>query len=281
MNELPIYRLGNHQSLPTRPTDRDPRGILWLWELPNDGARYIIGCDPTVGIPGWTRHTRSGSDHKTDNAAIEVIRVGSHGRPDVQVAEYAAPVAPIELAPILNHIGRLFKGDNEEGEAHVIIEIYPGPGLMLQQELMTKYQYTNLYQHRYLNVMGAPTKNNLTYGWTANRQTVDILWTVGLHAVNNDKVAVKSPWLIDEMANCVRGQRGDGTITLQAAFGNHDDRIRAFLLALWAARDWSGVFSDEIGSVEQVNAPNAQATDMSAADMYNDWNARFSDLLDE
>lgn len=281
MTDLPIYRLGSHQSLPTKVTDKDPRGILWLYELPEERSKYVIGCDPTVGIPNWSRFARAGYDHKTDNAAIEVIRIGTHGKPDVQVAEFAAPIPPIELAPILNHIGRLFHGDNEEGEGHVIIEIYPGPGLMLQQELMTRYDYSNLYQPRYMNVRGAVVQRNQTYGWTASRQSVDDLWVMGLHAINNEKVTIRSSHLVDEMANCVRDTRNDGSIKLQAAFGNHDDRIRAFMLALWGGRDWSSIFGDETGPVIDTSAPDWQCSGISLKTMMSEADERFSDLLDD
>ena len=275
---LPTYKIGSHISQPTRPCDRDPRGILWLWEEPHPAATYVTACDPTVGIPNWNRSMRSGSDHKTDNAAIEVIRIGAAGKPDVQVAEFAAPIPPIELAPILNHIGRLFCGSNEEGEGHIIIEVYPGPGLLLQHELMSKYGYGNIYQPRYLNTRNAQVPRTQPYGWTATKQSVTDLWVMGLHHINNHRALVRSEWLIDEMANCVRDE---GTMQLKAAYGNHDDRVRAFLLALWAGRDWAGMWTEDTGPVEDSTAPDWQRSGISLSEMMSQASERFSDLLDD
>ena len=75
--------------------DGDPRGILWAYEEPKLNADYVVGVDPTLGLSSWTRYSRTRDDVDTDNGAIEVIRVG---KPDVQVAEYAAPINALDLA---------------------------------------------------------------------------------------------------------------------------------------------------------------------------------------
>src|SRR5438105_4562479 len=114
----PTYQVGNFDIAQTEITDRDPRGAIWMWEPYRNGHTYVVGVDPTVGITGWHRSLRTRDDHATDNGAIQVIRCGN---PDVQVAEYAAPVDAIELAPVVNLLGRLYGQGQEDGQALVII----------------------------------------------------------------------------------------------------------------------------------------------------------------
>src|SRR5215469_12921889 len=53
---------------------QDPRGLLLMWHEPKNDAEYVIGCDPTMGITGWTRSGRKDGDEKTDNCAIEIFQ---------------------------------------------------------------------------------------------------------------------------------------------------------------------------------------------------------------
>src|SRR5581483_3290707 len=112
------FRIGGRQIIERiddgSDIDGDPRGVVFLYEPPNPRSRYILGCDPTQGRTGWSRYNRSEDDAKIDNGAIEVIRIG-RGEPDTpgfipdtQVAEFAAPVDPYDLAGVVNVLGRLY-----------------------------------------------------------------------------------------------------------------------------------------------------------------------------
>src|ERR1041385_4808833 len=73
------YHVSGNSVTPTSESEEsifhDPRGILFIWEEPKQHAKYIMGCDPTVGITGWGRSSRIPSDRRTDNGAIEIFRV--------------------------------------------------------------------------------------------------------------------------------------------------------------------------------------------------------------
>jgi hypothetical protein len=45
---------------------QDPRGVAWMWEPPRKNAAYVMGIDPTVGITGWSRHSRVANDSEID-----------------------------------------------------------------------------------------------------------------------------------------------------------------------------------------------------------------------
>ncbi len=100
---------------------RDPRGLFMVWEPPKQRETYILGIDPAGGIQGWDRKLRTSSDGSTDNSVIEVLRVGHRGDPDVQVAEFAAPVNPLDLCTYANAIGRAYAGRDETGMAQILL----------------------------------------------------------------------------------------------------------------------------------------------------------------
>ena len=153
--------------------DGDPRGLLWLYEQPQPNADYCLGVDPTLGLSSWTRYSRTRDDVDTDNGAIEVIRIGKPPTPDVQVAEYAAPINALDLAEAVNAIGRLYKGRSEEGAALAIVETN-GPGITTVEELHRRFDYPSLWRWAHLGEM--KVKRTTTFGWQASRENNKVLF---------------------------------------------------------------------------------------------------------
>lgn len=233
----------------------DVRGLLLTWELPRRDATYVIGADPTVGITGWTPSTATTDDRATDNGAIEVVRVGrtrpqqytdAQGKlqtryvrePDVQVAEYAAPIDAISFAAVLNAVGKLYRGDSEDDGCLIVHEGYPGPGLAVTPELLSRYGYTNLFIPRYLNT---PTqKRTIEYGWTTSHQSKQLLWMKTNRHMKLDGLRINSPYLLDELVD----DSTERFMGLRRAHNyvsgpRHDDRSMAIRLALWGAHEWT------------------------------------------
>ena len=259
------------------PLDHDPRGIIYLYEPPSTRHEYVIAVDPTTGLPGWHRALRTRDDVKTDNAAIEVLRCGN---PCVQVAEYAAPIDPEELATYVNALGRIYSGSNEDGMAHCIIEVHPGLGLLTQRQLISHYGYTNMFVWRYEDSLLPKASTKL--GWYSTRDSRKMLWIRGSRHIQQGRAKVHSQHLVEEMADCTPDNflAATGRAT---GYGVHDDRVVAFLLGLWAANEWSMSLEPvEPQGVEDGNAKKAdfQATDISADDIPDRWNERFEELLD-
>lgn len=279
MSDIPTIRIGNDAIVPYVPDgDKDARGIVWMWEPPSKVADYFIGVDPTVGITGWNRALRTRDDYKTDNAVIEVFRSGGGAHPDVQVAEYAAPIDPEDLAPVVNALGKMYGGRNEESEALVIIEVYPGPGWMTQRELINRFGYTNIYVWRYEDTRNSRMSSKL--GWYSSRASRRDLWLKGMRHINSKQVVIQSPWLVEEMTDCTPDNFL--AMTARASYGAHDDRVVAMLLSLWAANEWS-MYADppEKATVEVGPDKDYQKSDISAAGMMDEWNDAFSRLIDE
>lgn len=263
--------------------DGDPRGIVWLFEPPNPRARYVIAIDATQGRTGWSRYSRTEDDTGIDNGAIEVIRLGRGDPgtpgfvPDTQVAEYAAPIDPYDLATVGNALGRLYSGRDEDGMALCIIEVYPGPGGPTQRTMMEKYGYTNMYRFQYLDT-GEQTAKQFDYGWYSNKQSMQHLWTRGLRCIHRRQLVFKSPYLVEEFADCemdlvrLRGA---------AASGGHDDRATACLLALWAGHNWSFNVEPQQTRIETGPSVEWQATDISSDRMQSAWDERWEELSRE
>lgn len=272
-------KVGHYELADIDPTtlDDDPRGIVWLYEKPRPGASYIVSCDPSYGIAGWDRMARTEDDARTDNCAIEVIRCGIGKLPDVQVAEYAAPIDPEDAAAVVNFLGRMYGGTDENEQALVIVEVQPGPGLLTQRELINRYGYLNLFQWQHLDTMNV--KPTQSYGWYSSRQSRQMLWIRGTRHITSRGITLNSPWLIEEMTDAVLDNFL--SFTARAQWGAHDDRIVALLMGIWAANEWSFENApEEQAPAENLALPDAQHSDMTYEESVDEWNERFSRLID-
>lgn len=261
--------------------DGDPRGLLYIFEEPRPNATYIVACDPSYGLAGWQRALRTEDDERTDNCAVQVLRCGRSrgvrsGR-DVQVAEYAAPIDAEDAAAIVNFLGRMYAGTGDDGMAQAIVEVQPGPGLLTQRELQNRFGYTNLFVWKYLDRMEVIP--SLSYGWHSSRQSRQALWIRGTRHINQHKIIINSPWLVEEMTDCVLDNFL--SFTARAQWGSHDDRIVALLMAIWAANEWNFENApEESRAIENASLPDYQRSDIGYDEMNDDWNQRFAQLGD-
>ncbi len=271
---IPSIKVGKYTLEGSEPDD-DPRGFVNIWEPPIATASYIVACDPSYGRAGWQRELRTEDDEKTDNCAIEVIRCGGGRHPDIQVAEYAAPIDAEDAAGVVNFLGRMYAGAGEDSQALAIIEVQPGPGLLTQRELINRFGYTNLFIWQHLDRMAV--QQTLSYGWYSSRQSRQMLWIRGTRHINQAKVKINSPWLVEEMTDCVLDNFL--SFTARAQFGSHDDRMVAILLGIWAANEWNFENApEEAAAAQDTNKPDYQRSDCSYEQMQDDWNERFAAL---
>jgi hypothetical protein len=276
VSEPKSWRIGTRTVTPCEIDDEDERGLLFVWEEPRQYATYVVSIDPTVGRPGWSREFRTEADVDTDNAAIEVFRAGVGGQPDVQVAEFAAPVDAIDIAPIAATIGTLYGGSNEDGQALLIGEV-TGPGAVTLRELVDRFQYTNLWQ--WTQWGSAQVRRTQQFWWYSSRSSNKDLWMRGLHHIQKYRCRLQSKWLIEEMADCI----ADAYLLIgEARYGRHDDRVMAMLFNLWALHDWST--REDLEPIERpvdTNAPKWEASDISYDGMMQAWDDHIASLLDD
>lgn len=265
----------------------DPRGIVRIYEKPDKSARYKMGVDTAPGIPNWNRRMLQVGDRAKDNCAIEVVKVGMRGEPDVQVAEFIAPIDYVAAAPIVNWLGRLFHGRDPE-MCEAIVETGPTSGEALQERLMNEYAYYNLYRKANMATYNSST----SFGWVPNERSRLDLWyrtrphisfvkrvEVGtgesMQVVVRVKFVARSRYLVNtEMRNCEVDPK---LMTAKAANGFHDDAVRALQLGIYAAHDWQSfgeVSEAEMATVPRTARPDYQRGDMTREEMIADVDQR-------
>lgn len=254
--------IGEYAAESWEEIDRDPRGLLLMWEPPDKAAKYIMGLDPTEGITGWSRGTRTKGDHKTDNGAIEIFKVdgirelvyaesphpsgtGVIHTPvidpetrrqkilyrDVQVAEFAAPCDAVEIARVANILGRIYAGDADD-QCELIWEAWPGPGILCTQELL-RLGYGNLWMWEYIDSVAEETNRA---GWRSTRESQKLLWYRSRRHLMNRQAVIRSKFLLAEYANA---EIDMDKMRARAAYGYHDDRFQAANMCFWAGHKWT------------------------------------------
>lgn len=261
--------------------DGDERGLLWISEPPDPFSTYVVGVDATGGITGWNRYNRTKGDKKTDRGAIVVLKRGN-GEPgdpsfrkSVQVALYAAPIDPYDLARVANAAGRLYAGRDEQNMAHLIIETN-SIGATTQRELIDRFGYTNLYRRQSMDSIRPGGIDD--FGWYSTKQSMQHLWTRGLRAIHKHMIVFKSRFLVEEFANShmdMMKQRGRGNR------GHHDDMVTACLLAIWDCYNWSFYVEPDVTTRAMNNSkPDWQRRSVSSSQMYEEWNEIVSNMME-
>lgn len=282
----PISSVDGWQTL----TPDEARGIVWMFEEPHPKATYVVACDPAQGQTGWDRTIPQ--DAKSDNTAIEVFRLGTREKKvvdektkketiisiptDYQVAEFAAPVDYEQAASVINALGRLYRGNGRMGVAHCIIEVYPGPGWMVEKTLISKYGYLNFYQRQHKDTILPQDSKGI--GWQANKQSVRDLWIHGVRHISNMNVVIRSPWLLNEMKTTdpIKFQEYKS----EAQSGFKDDRLRAAMLAFWALHDFSSQVKVETQTTieRSIKPTNWQQSGLSLESLKEEWERRFREI---
>lgn len=251
-----------YEDEPWDEIDKDPRGVLLMWETPRTKAKYIMGMDPTQGITGWSRGTRTENDYKVDNGAIEIFRVDGEWEhvykevknpsgqgtiripdidpttrqhkkryKDVQVAEFAAPCDAVELARVANVLGRIYSGEDED-QCELIWESWPGPGILSTQELL-RLQYGNLWHWEYID---SEAEDSGRLGWRSHRESQKMLWYRSRRHLVQRRVRIRSKYLLAEYADA---EIDMDKMRARAAYGKHDDRLQAANMCYWAGHKWT------------------------------------------
>lgn len=279
----------------------DPRGLLLMWEPPSNKHKYIIGMDPTEGITNWTRGTRTSGDHKTDNGVIEIFRPDGDFElvfkdlngtripdidprtkrqkrlyKDVQVAEFAAPCDAVELARIVNLLGRIYAGD-EEDQAELIYEAWPGPGLLSTQELI-RLGYGNIWMWEYIDSQAEQTDR---MGWRSTPTSQRMLWYRARRHLMKRQVTIKSKYLLEEYANA---EIDMNKMRARAAYGYHDDRFQAANMCFWAGHKWtyeSESTTEEVTTEAEPRDYQRFAPTLDDCPSFSEWKAdRLAELED-
>ncbi len=199
-----------------------------FWEMPAKGALYVMGVDASWGLGG-----------DNDNAAIEIIRVGTKERPDEQVAEFYGDASPSQLANIAYTMGHVYTDKVEGLPAMAAVESQPGsPGAITQEELIRK-GYLNFYTWQRFGRRPGENYTNIL-GWYTSAQSRPVLTQAGTDAIKGEDLWVNSTKILEEMATFVAHEKRFGLTNLKHlghAMGYHDDCLFALFIAFYTAHE--------------------------------------------
>lgn len=169
----------------------------------------------------------------------------------------------------------MYGGRDEDGQALCIVEVYPGPGGPTQRTMMEQYGYTNMYRWQFLDTGMPSERSKFDFGWYSNSKSMQHLWTRGLRYIHKKQLVFKSPYLVEELADCEM----DLVKLRGAAAGGHDDRAIACLLALWAGHNWTFNIEPVVSHVESGPVHNWQSQDISLDRLTDAWEERWQELV--
>jgi hypothetical protein len=191
------------------------RDKLLIWEAPRRGFTYTLSCDVSDGIG-------------LDNSVIDVTRMPTVHEPMEQVAQFVTNiVGPLELAYLLDPIGRFYK-DDEGQEALCAIETNAS-GISTQNELQAHLGYTNFYIWQTFDHRNPAKRYTQRLGWYTSPRSRPIMLDHYFKAINSadpltgkPDYIINSPFTIAEMRNFIT----HSTLRYaEAAPGANDDCI--------------------------------------------------------
>ena len=102
----------------------------WFWKMPEEGHRYIMACDPSVGS----------SDDRTSIQVIDADGKDEFGMPYIeQIMEYNGRVLGDKLGDMLYKYGTLYNN------AYIVVDATGGTGDACLLRLKNYWDYKNLY----------------------------------------------------------------------------------------------------------------------------------------
>jgi hypothetical protein len=202
----------------------DPYNKLCLWEMPDAREQYEIAVDTGYGIG-------------EDRTVIQIGRRGTPERLDAQIGEWASSDAgALDIWPVVLAIGKLFSGASFDGrmiEPRITIELAAN-GEALQAELR-KRGWRNFYiRNRLATALRSESIVDPLLGWTTTHASRQRLIDHLIKVVRDELVEIRSPWLVDELADL---QKTEKTYKIEAARGAHDDRLMSFAIMSYVMYD--------------------------------------------
>lgn len=191
---------------------------LKIWEWPQRGYQYTVGCDVAEGL---------GAD--ADYSVAVVNKIGRGFEPDVQVATYRSnTITPIEFAWPCCTLGHMYN------EAMMSIEVNKYDTTFTTARF--QYQYPHMFRWKHLDSTN-PLSNK--WGWITQENTRPRLWQTARQRLRSKLWIVRSENLAEELKTFQKEEydsRGGG-----ASEGFHDDEAMAAFIALYTSHDmdWS------------------------------------------
>jgi hypothetical protein len=185
-----------------------------IWELPREGATYVLGCDVAEGL------------ETGDFSCIHVLKIG-YGEtiPDTQVCEWWGHIDGIEFARICYVLGKSYN------TGMLAIDAY-GPGYATQGVVMHQYAYPNIYRWKHLDSFRNIGSNKA--GVWPNYKTKRAMITIGIRWLRRGYWEIRSQQFLKEAPFFVKDEEES---LARAEQGQYDDCVMAALFAIYAAHE--------------------------------------------
>ena len=194
----------------------DPMFKLFVWEMPEDDMVYGVGVDTGDGIG-------------EDWSVLEGFRKGTATRFHAQTCEYASPyIKAQQLWPMALALGAFYSTFSTKvgrrTQCRICVEC-KGNGEIVQDQLKFRGWYNFHPWKRYDNKKRIVNANVHKEGIFTNVWFKSMMLDTFLTGVDEESVAINSPWLIDELSTL---ERDPEEVSASAAYNTHDDRVMGF-----------------------------------------------------
>lgn len=228
-------------------------GYVLIWEPRRAGHRYVLSGDVSDGLG-------------LDRAVVDITRVGTLELPDEQVAQFVSSrIDPIELATIIDFMGRMYK-DDDGLEALAAIE-NNGHGLATQAQLQLHLGYSYFFTWKYVDMKDVSRRESTRIGWYTSARTRPMILTRYVKALKTVDVVtgqpdyiLNSPFTQFELPHF---QTAGELWQAEATLGRHDDCIMTGAIGVHVAADLH--FEDREPLADQRRRLALEATDKARA----------------
>lgn len=205
----------------------DPLKKLIIYEYPEKGADYSIGCDTGTGVGG-------------DRTIISVAKTGREADSDIQVAEFSSDdITNVEIYAWVAAIASFYGQHMDEGKTpKICIEQRRKYGDTCQHQLklmgMNRHHEFVEYDKKTLR---PKSSINGRQGWYTNAWSRPMLLGMFKYAVENGWYEVNSRWLLEEIEGFEQQMTTSGKTRMDHVTGKHDDRIFAAAMSYFCLHD--------------------------------------------
>jgi len=202
----------------------NPLEKFLIWEGPEEGFDYSIGCDTGTGVGG-------------DRTILNATKHGVDAEPDYQVAEFASDSIPAAEIYIYMAALAAFYSKYMVNKPHpkMCIEMKRKFGdLPYHMTRQLGFRRWHTWGHGFdRKTFTEKVGKDGRVGWYTNEWSRPLLLSAFQHAVENGWYVVRSKWLAEELGGLEQKFTASGKTRADHASGEHDDRIFAAAQSYW------------------------------------------------
>lgn len=207
------------------PQQVGTEGPVWtglrVWELPKEGAHYVIGVDTAEGLAPKTRDVRS-----RDASCAQVFKIFPNGTSE-QVAQYYGWVQPHDYA---NEIKKLAVFYNEA----ILVPESTGIGLSIIERVVRQLSYFNVFEDtNRADVVDVNMSSR--FGLRTSTGTKPMMIAAAQRLIHQGIALIRDQETVVEMRSFEELESDSGkSVSFEGSEGAHDDRVMAFAMVAYA-----------------------------------------------